>query len=133
MQIKSSIMTKLKAEYETLSEIQSQFGRNSRHKVAQYIDKRLGETLNAIERLKPSLQVYKSEIKKIREIGRQKKLNKTVSIYYQVELLNGDSGVIKASAQDSSKFMQFLTIYYCKSIMPTDEEIILVSPEEIEK
>lgn len=126
-------MTKLKAEYETLSEIQSQFGRNSRHKVAQYIDKRLGETLNAIERLKPCLQVYKSEIKKIREIGRQKKLNKTVSIYYQVELLNGDSGVIKASAKDSSKFMQFLTIYYCKSIMPTDEEIILVSPEEIEK
>ena len=126
-------MTKLKAEYETLSEIQSQFGRNSRHKVAQHIDKRLDETLNAIERLKPCLQVYKSEIKKIKEIGRQKKLNKTVSIYYQVELLNGDSGVIKASAQDSSKFMQFLTIYYCKSIMPTSEEIILVQPDEIEK
>lgn len=126
-------MTKLKAEYETLSEIQSQFGRNSRHKVAQYIDKRLGETLNAIERLKPCLQVYKSEIKELLEIGRKKKLNRTVSIYYRVQLLNGDSGVIKVSAQDSSKFKKFITIYYCKSIMPTDEEIILVSPEEIEK
>lgn len=133
MQRKSSIMTKLKAEYETLSEIQSQFGRNSRHKVAQYIDKRLGETLKAIESLKPSLQVYKSEIKEIFEITKKKKLNKTISIYYKVLLLNGDLGVIEVLAQDSSKFKKLITIYYCKSIIPTSEEIILVHPDEIEK
>jgi hypothetical protein len=51
MKSKSQIIDELKAQYRVLSEVESQFPRKSKHKVAVFVDKKIKETIKQLEKL----------------------------------------------------------------------------------